>query len=400
MAPDQLEVVASVCGPQLVSRIADAVRASCQSSPKPKRDSGADGSAQTALIAGVACGVVVLAAVGALFAWLRLARRTPQRSDDGHPAPQRRADAASPVVSPPLSPLSSGVPRTRQLLSIAQKPSVSSFATSMGSFSPPKRNLTQKASMESGLYSQFSKATSFRSRANSLVSNQPSHIRNLRADLSVSVNSDPVNNVSIDGLRFTYVLALIEEWGGRAALEGKTTSQVGQDHIIGHPSANTSNKFPDLSLNVREANWFVSHVWEYKFLDVIDTLERFFMAKQIPLHEAVIWIDLFSISQNESDTEHKFEWWNNAILSAFKRIKNVVLVLENWFDPVPLKRSWCTYEIFCSTMARSNFNIALSESNETALINSLYSDPSILYKSLSTFKSEAIESNRNSATSK
>ncbi|KAJ3005230.1 UNVERIFIED_CONTAM: Kinesin light chain 3 [Siphonaria sp. JEL0065] len=251
-------------------------------------------------------------------------------------------------------------------------------------------------SLGSGTFSQtFSAATSFRSRQNSLVSAQPTYVRNLRLDLSVAQNIEPPSSIAIDGLRFTYILALIQEWGGRSALAGKTTTQVCNDQVIGMTaSAKISfceylQAFPDLSFNVRESNWFVSHVWEYKFLDVVDALERFFIAKQIPLHEAVVWFDLFSMSQHEEEEEvRKFEWWNNSILSAMKRIRNVVLVLEDWFDPVPLQRVWCVYEIFCSTMARSNFHVALSKSDESTLINSLYENPSVLYKSLSTFKSE------------
>ncbi|KAJ3030833.1 UNVERIFIED_CONTAM: Kinesin light chain 3 [Siphonaria sp. JEL0065] len=281
-------------------------------------------------------------------------------------------------------------------LSFILKSSIGSFSSPA---SAPSKELAPKSSrlsIGSGAFSQtLSAATSsFRSRPSSLVSAQPTYVRDLRSDLSAAQNTEPSRSIAIDGLRFTYILALIQDWGGRSALQGKTTAQVCSDHVI-RMTANSKNSvceyvqsFPALSLNVRESNWFVSHVWEYKFLDVVDTLERFFIGKQIPLHEAVVWFDLFSLPQHDDEEERKFEWWNHSIMSVVKRIRNIVLVLEDWFDPVPLQRVWCVYEIFCSTMARSNFHIALSKSDETTLVNSLYENPSALYESLSTFKSE------------
>ncbi|KAJ3027799.1 UNVERIFIED_CONTAM: Kinesin light chain 3 [Siphonaria sp. JEL0065] len=230
-------------------------------------------------------------------------------------------------------------------------------------------------------------------RSASQVSSQtPSRQPSLRKSVPAPINVI-TDKPQIDGIRFSYVLELIEDWGGRAALAGKTTTQVCEDHIIPMTSdTNTSvceqfllSRKP--SIRTLEANWFVSHVWEYQFLDVIDILQRFFILKKIPFDEAILWFDLFSVPQHESD-ERKFDWWKNSVMVAIKQSKNFVLVLQDWSNPVPLTRSWCSLELFCAASTRCSFNIATTEADENVLASQLLQDPSVVHNWFSGFKSE------------
>jgi hypothetical protein len=42
---------------------------------------------------------------------------------------------------------------------------------------------------------------------------------------------------------------------------------------------------------VQPATWFVSHAWRYRFLDMVTSLEAFFVDKG---GDIIIWLDLFS----------------------------------------------------------------------------------------------------------
>ncbi|KAI9342332.1 hypothetical protein BDR26DRAFT_283640 [Obelidium mucronatum] len=200
-----------------------------------------------------------------------------------------------------------------------------------------------------------------------------------------------------DGIRFTYILSLIQEWGGRSALAGKTTTQVCEDFILPMTLATKISvcdslllcQDPESQNNVKDPSWFISHVWEeYMFLDVIDTLERFFMDRQIPLHEAVVWFDVFSVSQHHRHEEQDFRdfgWWNNHVLESVKQCKNFVLVVKDWEDPVPLKRSWCTMELFYASKSRLNIHVAMNQQDESVLIQQLWTDSSKVLAKFSGF---------------
>ncbi|KAJ3008110.1 UNVERIFIED_CONTAM: hypothetical protein HDU68_003227 [Siphonaria sp. JEL0065] len=143
---------------------------------------------------------------------------------------------------------------------------------------------------------------------------------------------------------------------------------------------------PDLSEAIDESTWFISHVWEYNFIDVLDALKRFFFAKQIPLDEAVVWFDLFSVSQHDSE-ELKAEWWKSS-MKSIKNNKNLVLVVQDWLDPTPLTRSWFSLEMFCATSGRLSFHIATTETTDITLANLLLQDIEAIFNVFSTFKSE------------
>ncbi|KAI9342330.1 hypothetical protein BDR26DRAFT_819699 [Obelidium mucronatum] len=224
--------------------------------------------------------------------------------------------------------------------------------------------------------------------------NSNSHFR-LR---SVEEEVEPLN----DGIRFTAVISLIQDWGGRDVLFGKTTAEVCHTYILPMTTETSSSvcdvlrASPATSQNVRLPNWYVSHVWSYNFIDVVDTLERFFTANHIPLHEAVIWFDVFCIpqvatvagaSQDNEVRSIKVDLWKQTI-SSVKKCKNMVLIVDSWSDPTPLKRIWCILEMFCASSSHANFQIAILGNEEAPFTQSLLADSSDAYSHLSYFRAE------------
>ena len=44
---------------------------------------------------------------------------------------------------------------------------------------------------------------------------------------------------------------------------------------------------------------------------------------------------------------------------SISSIKNVIVVMTPWADPLPCKRAWCVYEMYCAISTRSNLSILI-----------------------------------------
>ncbi|KAI9335957.1 hypothetical protein BDR26DRAFT_1009093 [Obelidium mucronatum] len=198
---------------------------------------------------------------------------------------------------------------------------------------------------------------------------------------------------------------------GEAAkqLAGKTTTDVCRELVVPMTTVDgiTLSLCDRLALeeevthrhqNVAAANWFVSHVWSYEFISVVDAMERFFAGKQIAVDDAVVWMDLFCVPQFGEDAEglheQKFDWWRNTMMSTIKQCKNLVLVVDqqqqqqDWSELVPLQRLWCVFELFAASASRSAFHVALTEASEASLVQSLHTDPGLIHDAVAGFRSE------------
>ncbi|KAJ3330424.1 Kinesin light chain 3 [Blyttiomyces sp. JEL0837] len=101
------------------------------------------------------------------------------------------------------------------------------------------------------------------------------------------------------------------------------------------------------------------------------------MADTIPFNQPTgssekvfLWIDLFVFSQHREE-EKPFEWWQTTFITAVKTIKNVIMVLQPWDDPIPLKRSWCILEVLACDLGLGRFHIALSPKENQRLLKDL-----------------------------
>lgn len=162
------------------------------------------------------------------------------------------------------------------------------------------------------------------------------------------------------GVKKAAFRAFIEACGGTKALEGLTTSEVNVMFLMPATEAHQTSYCDVLvsqgSLHVGEGQVFISHAWKFLFLDVVEALEYHFD------EDIVIWFDLFSNNQHRA-CELPFDWWTETFKSSIEQFAHVVLVLSPWTDPIPLKRAWCLYEIYCATTTSSRFEIAMSASD-------------------------------------
>ncbi|KAJ3279063.1 Kinesin light chain 3, partial [Rhizoclosmatium sp. JEL0117] len=127
---------------------------------------------------------------------------------------------------------------------------------------------------------------------------------------------------------------------------------------------------PNLVGQVRDANYFISHAWKYKFLDVVDALTNFVVSNKLDPEATIIWFDLLSNSQHNTEAKD-FTWWTTVFQNAIQKIGSVVLIMQPWADPIPLTRAWCVYEIYVSSVAESRFYVAMPPNETQIFMNSL-----------------------------
>ena len=163
------------------------------------------------------------------------------------------------------------------------------------------------------------------------------------------------------GLPLACILEFIDRNGGRAVFDGLTTSQVKRRFIMPETAATKRSLCDQLRCSgdarVQEAQWFVSHAWQYKFLDVVASLQLF-LASEPDGDTATLWFDAFSTSQHDTYARSPL-WWQRTFVNAIGRMGRLLMVLTPWTNPVTLTRAWCILELFACCNSRSRFELAM-----------------------------------------
>ncbi|KAF0690975.1 hypothetical protein As57867_017653, partial [Aphanomyces stellatus] len=156
------------------------------------------------------------------------------------------------------------------------------------------------------------------------------------------------------GLTLSFFKHFVNLHGGRDAFQGITTNQVCHLFVIPYTEATKLSLVDHIERNdsdgrvyVRRATWFVSHAWNYLFLDVIDALD-FFMDEHDLKNEkdsAGLWFCLFNNNQHDIKVL-PFQHWFTTFKTALTAIGNVVMVFCPWNNPTTLTRTWCVFEVF------------------------------------------------------
>jgi GTPase SAR1 family protein len=124
---------------------------------------------------------------------------------------------------------------------------------------------------------------------------------------------------------------------------------------------------------VGPSDWFYSHAWKFRFLDVVDAAKEFFM-RQNPDHDPIIWFDVFSVSQHKS-ANRSFEWWNSVFLGAVGDIGRVLIIippfeqhakqnLPAWFT---VRRAWCVFELLACILNDCELEMIMPKSMRSRL---------------------------------
>ena len=96
----------------------------------------------------------------------------------------------------------------------------------------------------------------------------------------------------------------------------------------------------DAAQHVGEATWFISHTWSNEFADTLDAVLLFFEGRE-DAGSARVWLDVMVTSQHLSAGPSKPpSWWMGTFKSSIARIGGLLLVVDAWDNPAPLKRAW------------------------------------------------------------
>ncbi|KAJ3079128.1 Kinesin light chain 3, partial [Rhizoclosmatium hyalinum] len=203
------------------------------------------------------------------------------------------------------------------------------------------------------------------------------------------------NHFSIKGVSVKYFSSLVDTWGGRSELEGMTTLDICNNFVKPKTEVSKLSWCADMYLSddsnlvdqVHDANYFISHAWKYKFLDVVDALTNFVDSNKLNPESTIIWFDLLSNSQHNTGAKD-FTWWTTVFQNAIQKIGSVVLIMQPWDDPVPLTRAWCVYEIYVSNVAKSSFYVAMPPNETQIFMDSLLKKSGAYFSLLANLNSQ------------
>ncbi len=192
------------------------------------------------------------------------------------------------------------------------------------------------------------------------------------------------------GLKLSFLEEFYEACGGKEALSGLTTTDVCTQFVKPQTLAMKCSYCEMLRNDnhpaVDIATVFISHAWKYLFLDVMEALTHHFRDEP----DTIVWFDLFTNNQHKA-TNYPFEWWSNTFKSAISEFGHTVMIFAPWNDPIPLKRAWCLFELYCTTITNSKFEIAMSLSQQETFLQDMKSDKESIKNMLAIVDAENSE---------
>lgn len=167
---------------------------------------------------------------------------------------------------------------------------------------------------------------------------------------------------------------------GKENIRGMDTADVLETHIKPQTSAFACSYTQLLRRStpaaVRTATVFISHAWECDFLDMVRMLKSRFKGRG----DVVMWIDVFCNNQHNPPATTP-DALNEVINPAIRSIGYTVLVLSPLsFEEAthPLKRTWCLYEMYQSTVLACRVEVAVREKDILHLLNTVGSNRGVM----------------------
>ena len=178
------------------------------------------------------------------------------------------------------------------------------------------------------------------------------------------------------GVKVSYFDEFVKHCGGRRQLKDMTTTQV-RDKYVREMTLGMQLSLCDFLKekkheSVGYPSVFISHVWQYEFLSVVDALQ--YHMRDAP--DTIVWFDLFSINQHSTENPD-FSWWDTAYITAIKEIGHMVMIVSPWNDRLALSRSWCLFEGYCAKVGKCQFEIALNQKDRSQLLKDMEDNPNI-----------------------
>ena len=102
----------------------------------------------------------------------------------------------------------------------------------------------------------------------------------------------------------------------------------------------------DTAQHVGDATWFISHTWSNAFADTLDSVLLFFKGRE-DAASAKVWFDVMVTSQHEGAGPSKpSSFWMSTFKDSIAHIGGLLLVVDAWDNPTPLRRAWYADVIF------------------------------------------------------
>ncbi|KAJ3281905.1 Kinesin light chain 3 [Borealophlyctis nickersoniae] len=187
-----------------------------------------------------------------------------------------------------------------------------------------------------------------------------------------SSSDHQVDGFSLLGVRLSYFDTFIDEWcGGREKIDGWKTEDVCAEVVKPRTTKSVCDHLvEENSSAVGRATWFISHAWQYNFLDVVDAVKYHFTTRM------------------SSSAAKPFTFWTGTFTNAISNLGSVLMILYPWNNPITLERAWCIFELYACTNTNSHFAIALPPRHTSDFRTSLRDNPGAFYNMLATVKSE------------
>ena len=206
---------------------------------------------------------------------------------------------------------------------------------------------------------------------------------------------------SVRGIRLSYFNKFIDECGGKSQLIDRTTAEVCDIYVKSFTEGSRLSLCEQLSLSghdfVGTATWFVSHAWQYKFLDVVESIYIFFKKEKFKekYEDIIVWFDLFSLCQHMNDRcAIPFEFLESTFTQSIKAIGNVLMIMLPWDDPITITRAWCVFEIFACQATESKFEVSMTVAEASRFVAMLTESRDCFYKMLSRVNSQKSEASK------
>eukprot|EP00808_Paulinella_micropora_P011923 g3054.t1 len=192
------------------------------------------------------------------------------------------------------------------------------------------------------------------------------------------------------GVSVSLLLATYQRWEAAGLAADATTDDVVRD-LVKPATADQKCSYVELlarsqdpqdRAGVATATVFLSHAWKYRFKQVMEAISAHWPNKDNVRSQTFLWFDIFTVNQHQTLTVDP-DFWFEAFREIVRTIGRTVLILSPWRNPVPLTRSWCLWEIFCTRLTKASFEICLSPTEVTDFENALVEDLDSILDSLS-----------------
>lgn len=140
------------------------------------------------------------------------------------------------------------------------------------------------------------------------------------------------------------------------------------DYFMKHDAMNHCS-----SRYIGKANVFVSHAWNYNFIEFVKTIHEWNSKNRNDDKEYYFWIDIFCSPQT-SEIMRPFDWWEIQFRTLIVDIGFTLIVFLPWTSPIYIKRSWCLYEFFITIDGKLDYEIALAPDQKKDFVKSLCSE--------------------------